>query len=361
MLVPNFVLENSQGVCGAPCCTPVHASRSGAHPGAGMIHMVSEESTTILRPASRSGSLCIFVVQGYYDNLMFHRIIPKFMVQGGDPTGTGQGGESVFGEPFKDEIHSRLRFAVRGLLAMANGGKDDNGSQFFLTLAPCEWLNGKHTIFGKVTGKTIYNLDAMGEYETDEQDKPLYPPRILSTEVIACPFDDIIPRDLRAAAIVEEKTKVRGVKKKSLLSFADDEEAPGLEEDNMDTDAVPKKKMVAAHDVLEDAMLIRENDESRRTIEEMRKDEEAARLAAGAGSGSDDDSESDSDEDGKDKKSSADRRREEFMQVKAKKLKKLEEQTAHEDTAERVLSPPLHPPHLISTPFHLSCAFRGAP
>lgn len=59
---------------------------------------------------------------------------------------------------------------------MANGGKDDNGSQFFLTLGECEWLTGKHTIFGKVTGKTIYNLDAMGVYETDDNDRPLYLP-----------------------------------------------------------------------------------------------------------------------------------------------------------------------------------------
>ncbi|KAJ1482432.1 cyclophilin-like domain-containing protein, partial [Baffinella frigidus] len=207
-------------------------------------------------------------MEGYYDNLMFHRIIAKFMIQGGDPTGTGQGGESIFGEPFKDEVHSRLRFSVRGLVAMANGGKDDNGSQFFLTLAPCEWLNGKHTIFGKVTGKTIYNLDAMGEYEVDDQDKPLYPPRILSSEVLNNPFDDIVPRD-KGPAKAEVKVKVRGVKKKDLLSFADDEDAPGLAEDRMEADGevAPKKRMVAAHDVLDDARMVRENEESIRTVE----------------------------------------------------------------------------------------------
>ena len=68
------------------------------------------------------------------------------------------GGESIYGAPFKDEFHSRLRFTHRGLVAMANGAKDDNGSQFFITLGPTNDLNKKHTIFGKVTGDTIYNL-----------------------------------------------------------------------------------------------------------------------------------------------------------------------------------------------------------
>ena len=194
---------------------------------------------------------------------MFHRIIAKFMVQGGDPTGTGQGGESVWGETFKDEVHSRLRFGIRGMLAMANGGKDDNGSQFFLTLGQCEWLNGKHTIFGKVTGKTIYNLDAMGACEVNDEDRPLYPPRILSTEVINNPFDDIAPRDLQAArkAAEDKKPKVKGKKDKKLLSFADDEEAQGAE---AEADApVIKKKMVSAHDVLDDARLVKMSEPER--------------------------------------------------------------------------------------------------
>ena len=73
-------------------------------------------------------------IEGYYDGTIFHRIIKKFMVQGGDPTGVGDGGESVWGKPFKDEIHSRLKFSHRGLLAMANPNEPDmNQSQFFLT------------------------------------------------------------------------------------------------------------------------------------------------------------------------------------------------------------------------------------
>ncbi|TKC42488.1 hypothetical protein EI555_004736, partial [Monodon monoceros] len=96
----------------------------------------------------------------YYDNTIFHRVVPGFIVQGGDPTGTGTGGESIYGAPFKDEFHSRLRFNRRGLVAMANAGPHDNGSQFFFTLARADELNNKHTIFGKD-----------GEYGSAEHDE----------------------------------------------------------------------------------------------------------------------------------------------------------------------------------------------
>ncbi|XP_016121067.1 peptidyl-prolyl cis-trans isomerase CWC27 homolog, partial [Sinocyclocheilus grahami] len=86
---------------------------------------------------------------GYYDGTIFHRVVPEFIVQGGDPTGSGTGGESIYGRPFKDEFHSRLRFNRRGLVAMANAGPHDNGSQFFFTLGRADELNNKHTIFGK--------------------------------------------------------------------------------------------------------------------------------------------------------------------------------------------------------------------
>ena len=88
--------------------------------------------------------------RGYYDGTIFHRVIKGFMAQGGDPTGTGRGGASIFGHDFADEFQSRKRFDRAGLLAMANGGPNTNGSQFFLTCAPCDWLNNKHTIFGVV-------------------------------------------------------------------------------------------------------------------------------------------------------------------------------------------------------------------
>ena len=265
--------------------------------------------------------LCL---EGYYDNSMFHRIIAKFMVQGGDPTGTGQGGESVWGDTFKDEIHSRLRFGVRGLLAMANGGKDDNGSQFFFTLGQCEWLNGKHTIFGKVTGKTIYNLDAMGDCEVDAEDRPLYPPRILSTEVIHNPFDDIAPRDIKKK-VLESKPKVKGKKDKKLLSFADDEEAPGLAEEET---GVVKKKMVAAHDVLKDARLEQRTDEARR------KDEEEARREACIGDDEGDSADDDDDSSDGEGATGAKKRKDQYIQMKESKLRKLQEQAGQEEEEE---------------------------
>ena len=93
--------------------------------------------------------LCL---ERYYDGTIFHRVIKDFMIQGGDPTGTGRGGESVYGgRPFKDEFHTRLRFIHRGILAMANeGAPNTNGSQFFITVAPTPHLDAKHVVFGEL-------------------------------------------------------------------------------------------------------------------------------------------------------------------------------------------------------------------
>ena len=85
--------------------------------------------------------------KGYYDGLKFHRVIDNFMAQGGDPTGTGAGGP---GYQFEDEVNNGLNFSKAGKLAMANAGPGTNGSQFFITTVPTEWLNGNHTIFGEV-------------------------------------------------------------------------------------------------------------------------------------------------------------------------------------------------------------------
>jgi cyclophilin family peptidyl-prolyl cis-trans isomerase len=111
--------------------------------------------------------------KGYYNGIIFHRVIKDFMIQGGDPTGTGRGGESIWGKPFEDEIVSSLVFNEPGILAMANAGPNTNGSQFFITVAPTTWLNGKHTIFGKV----IDGIDvvyAISKVQTSKPgDKPL--------------------------------------------------------------------------------------------------------------------------------------------------------------------------------------------
>jgi len=107
---------------------------------------------------------------GFYDGVVFHRVIPDFMIQGGDPTGTGSGGP---GYEFEDEFNENK--AVRGALAMANAGPNTNGSQFFIvTIDEAPWLDGKHTVFGKVTsGMDI--VDALEALPTDGRDRPQEP------------------------------------------------------------------------------------------------------------------------------------------------------------------------------------------
>src|SRR6478672_6113529 len=104
---------------------------------------------------------------GFYDGVVFHRVIPDFMIQGGDPTGTGSGGP---GYQFEDEFNDNK--VVRGALAMANAGPNTNGSQFFIvTTEAASWLDGKHTVFGQVTsGMDV--VDAISALETDARDRP---------------------------------------------------------------------------------------------------------------------------------------------------------------------------------------------
>ncbi|XP_077987481.1 peptidyl-prolyl cis-trans isomerase-like 1 [Glandiceps talaboti] len=109
--------------------------------------------------------------RGYYNNCKFHRIIKNFMIQGGDPTGTGKGGASIYGKNFEDEISPVLKHTGAGVLSMANSGPNTNGSQFFITLAPTQWLDGKHAIFGRVYGGMSV-VNRMGMIETDAQDRP---------------------------------------------------------------------------------------------------------------------------------------------------------------------------------------------
>ncbi|TFA99221.1 Peptidyl-prolyl isomerase CWC27 [Trichoderma ghanense] len=210
-------------------------------------------------------------LDGYYDGTIFHRLVPNFIVQGGDPTGTGNGGESIYdggafsgdldpwpmdqrhgqnagpnGINFKDEFHSRLRINRRGILAMANEGRpDSNGSQFFFTLDKAEELNGKNTMFGRVAGDTIYNLAKIGESEVDEAtERPLYPIKIERVEILVNPFEDMKKRTRVAQVQAEpkvEKEKKKNKKRKGgkqLLSFGDeegDEEVPVFKKPKFDT------------------------------------------------------------------------------------------------------------------------------
>ena len=110
--------------------------------------------------------------KGYYDGQVFHRVIRDFMIQGGDPTGTGRGGDSLFGGSFEDEVTLNVKFNEKGLLAMANRGPNTNGSQFFITTAATPWLQNKHTIFGKVT-KGYDIVDKIQSSKVGAQDRPV--------------------------------------------------------------------------------------------------------------------------------------------------------------------------------------------
>lgn len=118
------------------------------------------------------------VQKGYYDGVSFHRVIRGFMIQGGDPSGTGRGGQSFFGKSFEDEFKPNVVFNKAGLLAMANAGPNTNGSQFFITTVPTPHLNGRHTIFGEVVeGMNV--VRKIENTDVDTRDKPQKPQLIL--------------------------------------------------------------------------------------------------------------------------------------------------------------------------------------
>ena len=122
------------------------------------------------------------IKNGYYNDLTFHRVIDGFMIQGGDPQGTGTGGQSIWGKPFPDEFSDTLRFDQVGLLAMANSGPTTNGSQFFITTSKPNWLNDKHTIFGKVV-EGYDNVVKIEKTETGARDKPVQDQKIVKAYI----------------------------------------------------------------------------------------------------------------------------------------------------------------------------------
>ncbi|KAE8146644.1 cyclophilin-like domain-containing protein [Aspergillus avenaceus] len=187
---------------------------------------------------------------GYYNGTIFHRVVPEFIIQGGDPTGTGSGGTSIYEDPefeydpdardpnekvvLRDELHSRLRFNRRGLVGMAKSEDGSYGSQFFVTLANTEReLNGQCTLFGRVEGESIYNMVKIAEAERVEgTERPVYPVKVVSCEIGELgPLEGKIKKRTVTASLSAASTKVedKPAKKKkktkgskTLLSFGDD-------------------------------------------------------------------------------------------------------------------------------------------
>ncbi|KAK9390092.1 cyclophilin-like domain-containing protein [Lipomyces mesembrius] len=199
-------------------------------------------------------------MDGYYDGTIFHRVISDFLIQGGDPTGTGHGGQSIYTDEggFSSEFHSRLRFNRRGLLGNAESETMNDNSQFFITLAATPELQRKNTMFGRVMGDTIYNVLKIGEAELDMDDRPLYPTKVTHTEILVNYFPDMKQRKAphqETAAVEQKKTKkATAAKPKVKMSF-------GIEEDEEVDDrgtpmpAKTKFKMKSAHDILNDSRL----------------------------------------------------------------------------------------------------------
>ena len=131
----------------------------------------------------------------YYDGTTFHRVIPQFMIQGGDRLGNGTGDAGYY---FEDEFDPALRFDVPGRLAMANSGPNTNSSQFFITEVPVEDLNGKHTIFGQCDAHTVVMVSAIARVERDPNDKPITP--VVLNKVTIVPDGQPLPPDPAAAA-----------------------------------------------------------------------------------------------------------------------------------------------------------------
>lgn len=151
--------------------------------------------------------------RGYYDGVAFHRNIRGFMLQGGDPTGTGRGGKSCWGGTFKDEFEGPLSHDARGVLSMANKGKNTNTSQFFITYRACKHLDRKHTIFGRVVEGLDSTLSSIEKVEVEEGDKRPREPLVMQEVVIFVdPFEDFLKKreETERREVEEEEIRKRG-------------------------------------------------------------------------------------------------------------------------------------------------------
>lgn len=146
---------------------------------------------------------------GYYTGTKFHRSIRNFMIQGGDPTGTGTGGESIWGKPFEDEFKPNYTHTGRGVLSMANSGPGTNTSQFFITYRSCNHLDGKHTVFGKMVGG-MDTLSAIEKIEVDNKDRPIEDIFIETTHIFVNPYteaDEALAQDRLKSKEAESKSE----------------------------------------------------------------------------------------------------------------------------------------------------------
>lgn len=165
-------------------------------------------------------------LNGYYNNTVFHRSIRNFMIQGGDPEGTGKGGESIWGAPFNDEFRVNLTHSGRGILSMANAGPNSNKSQFFILYRSAPHLNRKHSVFGRVVGG-LDTLDKMEHIETDADDRPVEEIKILECQVFVNPYDEVdqmLKSEREAAKQKEEDEKKKAAAK--LKSSKSQDSAP---------------------------------------------------------------------------------------------------------------------------------------
>lgn len=156
---------------------------------------------------------------GYYDGTKFHRSIRNFMIQGGDPTNSGNGGKSIWGTPFEDEFKPNLVHQGRGILSMANSGPNTNGSQFFITFRSCRHLDKKHTVFGKIVGG-LETLNAMEKIEVDNKDRPIENIFLQRAQVFVDPYaeaDELLAqeRNEEAERIAKEVRDNAQIKRKN--------------------------------------------------------------------------------------------------------------------------------------------------
>ena len=137
------------------CLVPLQAAENAMKEDRPIVQIETNQGTieVALRPdiaPKATENFLTHAQNGYYNGVIFHRVIPNFMIQGGDPDGTGRGGKSIWGTAFEDEFSDSVKFDKKGILAMANAGPRTNGSQFFITTVPTPHLNNRHTIFGEV-------------------------------------------------------------------------------------------------------------------------------------------------------------------------------------------------------------------